>query len=120
MIGHKPSRLARIMTVPALLNAARPAAELIGLDPPTRARRLVQTEVLPSVAVARVLQDAAECASGPERVLECPSVVTLDLADASLLDEKRLAGPELAPALAWRMTDHRIGAAIVARIASLV
>lgn len=112
----EPRRLARIVAVPALLNAACPSPMEVRGNPSTFPRRLVQAEVSPCVAAARMLQDSTVSPDSGQRSLEAATVVTLCLALAGELDVERLAGPELPPTLAGRMGNHRKRAGVCAGI----
>jgi hypothetical protein len=68
------------------------------------------------VAIAGMLQDAAVGAYSGQRSLEASAVIALDLADAGLLDEQRLAGPKLPPALAGRVSDDGVRASVAPRV----
>ncbi len=64
------------MAIPALLDAACPAAKPICLNPPAAARGLCDLEVAPSVTTFGMLKHAAEYTNGVERCSEAAAIIT--------------------------------------------
>jgi hypothetical protein len=67
-----------------------------------------------------MFNDAAPFAGGGMLRSKASAVVALDLALTSPLDVERLAGPQLAPALAGRMRYDRVRPGIEPSVAGLI
>jgi hypothetical protein len=120
VVSEQQRRLAGVVAIAPLLDAARPPALEVGVDPASLPQRLVQSKMRPSVAPPRMLQDAAPLAYSGKRSLKAAAVIALDLADARSFDEQRLSGPQLAPPLARRMTNHGVRSRIKAGVAGFI
>ena len=104
------------MPVCALLYAANPTAEPIGLHPSSSVGRLSQLEPSPSMAAFRMLQNTAEQAHGMKRCCEA-STVPAEHQSRAL---RRRSSPIAPPPFARWMRDNRPRTIVQPGIALLV
>ncbi len=115
----QPGRLAGLMAISPLLDAARPALKtkhVIRRNPAARARGLNQAVGVPCGRPFGMLQDAAPCADSGQRGLETPAVVAFFQPG----ERRRRASPVSPPPFAGRMRHDRVGAGIEPGVPRLV
>src|SRR5574337_1088340 len=114
-IRVQPSGFLGTMPVMSLVNAARPSALGIGINPSARPRRGIQSKRLPRSGCSRMLKHSTEAPHGSKSSGETAIVITLHAAHLRTRPPRPIPSPSFA---GW-MCDDAVRAVIASRVLAL-